>query len=180
MIPFTIEHRDEVTSTNSVLLDRARQGAPEGLVLTARFQTTGRGKPGRVWVSSPGKDLLCSILLRPPLTPARAPILTQTACRAVATVLKAKYDIGSKFKRPNDVMIGDRKICGTLVEALSTVSKLEAVVIGIGLNVNSQTKDLPLEGVSMRMVKGAIFPVREVLSNILRELEAQCADIYKK
>jgi len=176
---FHIETLGEVTSTNTLLLERARQGAPEGLVLTAQCQTAGRGKPGRQWTSPTGKNLLCSILLRPPLSPAQAPMLTQVACRAVAKVLKEKYDIASEFKRPNDVMVGSRKICGTLVESISSKGKLEAVVIGIGLNVNAETSELPPEGVSMKTLIKKECSIKEILDSILEELGQKADELYR-
>ena len=179
MIPFTIRHIPEVSSTNTVALEAAKQGVPEGLVIIADHQTSGRGKPGRQWLSPVGKNLLCSILLRPPLSPAQAPILTQVACRAVAKVLKEKYDIASAFKRPNDVIVGSQKICGILLEALSTSSKLEAVVIGIGLNVNAEAGGLPSEGISMRILKNTEYSIDDVLSHILDELRLKCMELYK-
>jgi len=178
-IRFYIERLDEVTSTNTVLLERARQGAPEGIVLTADHQTAGRGKPGRNWVSPVSKNLLFSILLRPPLSPAQAPLLTQVACRAVAKTLKDKYDVASEFKRPNDLMVETKKICGTLVEALSSTSKLEAVVIGIGLNVNADASELPPEGTSMRLVKRQVFSKELILTHILNELGIKLHELYK-
>lgn len=179
MIQFQVEKLGEVTSTNTLLLERARQGAPEGLVLTAQSQTDGRGKPGRHWISPPGKNLLCSILLRPPLSPAQAPMLTQISCRAVAKVLKEKYDIDSEFKRPNDVMVGNRKICGSLVEAISSPSHLEAVIIGIGLNVNAEDSVLPPEGISMKILTGISYSPEEVLGHILGELSVKTHELYK-
>ena len=179
MIQFKIHHIPEVDSTNTVALQEARQGTHEGLVITSDHQTEGRGKPGRQWLSPAGKNLLCSILLRPPLSPAQAPLLTQVACRAVAKVLKEKYDTVSEFKRPNDVMVGPRKICGILVEALSSTSKLEAVVIGIGLNVNAEASELPREGVSMKMITGKSYSRDDVLEHILKELSNRIEELYR-
>ena len=179
MITFKVEHLSEVTSTNTILLERARQGEPEGLVIVTAYQTAGRGKPGREWLSPAGKNLLCSILLRPPLKPSQAPMLTQIACRAIAKVLKEKYDIASEFKRPNDVMVGPRKICGTLVEAISSKSKLEAVVIGIGLNVNAEAPELPPEGISMNTIKGVRYTVNKILTHILDELCHKIHELYE-
>ena len=178
MLQFTIRHIPEVSSTNTVALEEARQGAPEGLVITTDQQTAGRGKPGRQWISPKAKNLLCSILLKPPLKPSQAPMLTQIACRAVAKVLKEKYDIASEFKRPNDVMVGTRKICGTLVEALSSTSKLEAVVIGIGLNVNAEALELPSIGTSMKLVQKRDYSTAEVLVHILGELGPRIDELY--
>ena len=179
MIQFTVRHIPKVSSTNNVAIDDARFGTPEGLVITTDYQTAGRGKPGRPWISPPGKNLLCSILLRPPLTPAQAPMLTQIACRAVAKVLQEKYDINSEFRRPNDVMIGSRKICGILVEALSTSTRLEAVVVGIGLNVNATAEELPPEAISMTILGGTEYSIDAVLAHILKEFGHQCNEFYK-
>jgi BirA family transcriptional regulator, biotin operon repressor / biotin---[acetyl-CoA-carboxylase] ligase len=179
MIHFKIRHTAEVSSTSTVAMEAARQGAPEGLVITADHQTAGRGKPGRQWLSPPGKNLLCSVLLRPPLTPAQAPMLTQIACRAVAKVLKEKYDIVSEFKRPNDVMVNSKKICGTLVESFSTQSRLEAVVVGIGLNVNAEAAELPPEGVSIKLLTGIEYPIDDILGHLLDELGHKCGELYK-
>jgi len=106
-------------------------------------------------------------------------MLTQIACRAVAKVLKEKYDIASEFKRPNDVMVDLQKICGTLVEAISSQSKLEAVVIGIGLNINAEASELPPEGISMGMIKNTKYVVDEVLGHILDELSQRIHELYK-
>lgn len=179
MIQFTIRHIAEVSSTNTVALEAAKQGSPEGLVIVADHQTSGRGKPGRQWLSPFGKNLLCSVLLRPPLSPAQAPMLTQIACRAVAKVLKEKYDIGSEFKKPNDVMVDAKKICGILVESFSSRSKLEAAVIGVGLNVNAEASELPPKGTSMKIIKHAEYSIEEVLENLLSELGHKCGEFYK-
>ena len=179
MLQFRIEKLGEVSSTNTLALDRARQGDPEGLVLVAEHQTSGRGKPGRIWESPKGKNLLCSILLRPPLSPAQAPMLTQIACRAIAKVLKEKYDMASEFKSPNDVMVGSRKICGTLVEAISTSSKLDAVVVGFGLNINAEASELPSSGVSMKTLKGIEYSTDEVMAHILDEIRPKVHELYE-
>ena len=178
MMAFQIEKLGEVPSTNTLLLERARQGASEGLVLVAECQSAGRGKPGNQWISPAGKNLLFSVLLRPPLGPAQAPMLTQIACRAVAKVLKEKYDIPSEFKRPNDVMLSSKKICGTLVEALSSHSKLESVVIGIGLNVNAEKAAIPEEATSMKLTTGKTYSRDEILGYILEELALKLEEFY--
>jgi len=106
-------------------------------------------------------------------------MLTQITCRAVAKILKEKYAIASEFKRPNDVMVGPRKICGTLVEAISSTSKLEAVVIGIGLNVNAEASELPPEGISMKSIKSVTYSVEGVLNFILSELGLKIHELYE-
>ncbi|HNX68242.1 MAG TPA: biotin--[acetyl-CoA-carboxylase] ligase [Candidatus Omnitrophota bacterium] len=179
MIHFQIRYIPEVTSTNTVALEEATQGAAEGLVILTDHQTSGRGKPGNDWFSPRGKNLLFSVLIRPPLRTDQAPLLTQIACRAVAKVLKEKYAIGSEFKRPNDVMVGNKKICGTLVEALSTGTELEAAVIGIGLNVNAEAPELIPTAISMKMITGKTYPLEEILEGILDELNDKLREWYK-
>jgi len=179
MIHFQVRHVPEVTSTNTVVLEEATQGATEGLVVLTDHQTQGRGKPGHTWLSPRGKNLLFSALLRPPLRPDQIPLLTQIACRAVAKTLKEHYGIESEFKHPNDVMIGPRKICGTLVEALSTSNKVEAAVIGIGLNVNAESSELPDDGISMKNLTGQTYSIEEILEFILEELSNKITELYK-
>ncbi len=179
MIHFDIRHVPEVSSTNTVVLEEAHQGAEEGLVVHTDFQTAGRGKPGSQWVSPRGKNLLFSALLRPPLRPDQAPFLTQIACRAVAKALKEKYAIDADFKRPNDLMIGPRKICGTLVESLSSQNKLEAAVIGIGLNVNATAEELPPEATSMMLITGKTYSREDILEDVLEELSDRVDELYK-
>jgi len=179
MIHFQIRHIPEVTSTNTVVLEEATQGAAEGLVVLTDHQTEGRGKPGNIWISPRGKNLLFSALLRPPLRPDQIPLLTQIACRAVAKTLREKYNIDSEFKRPNDVMVGTRKICGTLIEALSTPSKVEAVVVGIGLNVNAEADELPKDGTSMKVLTGKTYSLEDVLEYTLEELSSKVGEFYK-
>jgi len=106
-------------------------------------------------------------------------MLTQIACRAVARVLHEKYTIASEFKRPNDVMSGTKKLCGTLVEALSSPSKLEAVVIGIGLNVNADLTELPPEGISMKALTGRTYSLDEILKHILDTLRSKLGEFYR-
>lgn len=180
MIQFTIEHLDEVSSTNTLLRERANQGAPEGLVIAASHQTAGRGKPGRTWESPKGKNLLFSVLLRPPLKPAEAPMLTQVACRTIAKILTEKYDIQSSFKRPNDVLVNGKKICGILTEAVTKASRLEAVVLGIGLNVNAGPEELPPEATSMAIATGRSYELDEILDSILLRLNSDLEVLYRK
>jgi len=179
VIHFQIRNVPEVTSTNTVVLEEATQGAAEGLVVMTDHQTGGRGKPGKTWISPHGKNLLFSILLRPPLRPDQIPMLTQIACRAVAKTLSEKYGVTSDFKRPNDVMVGKKKICGTLVEAISSTGAVEAVVIGIGLNVNAEISELPEEGTSMKALKGQMYSREEILEYVLEEISIKVEEFYK-
>ncbi len=172
MLEFKIEKLEEVSSTNTLLRKRAEQGAAEGLVLTADYQTEGRGKPGREWVSPRGKNLLFSLLLRPAFSPAKAPLMTQLACRSVAKVLERHYQLVPVFKRPNDILINGKKICGILIEALSKSDHVESLVIGIGLNVNAEGEELFAGSTSIKAETGKSIDRDLLLDQLLRELKS--------
>lgn len=178
MLQFQIEHHKEVPSTNTLLLSYAREGRPEGLVVTADFQTEGRGKPGRVWISPEGKDLLFSVLLRPAIPVNQAPMLTQIACRSVASALRQQCSLEPEFKRPNDLLIGGKKICGILTEAMSDPAGLHAVVIGIGLNVNSAHEELLPTATSLLIETGKSQDREALLTAILNQLREDIKSLY--
>lgn len=123
----------EATSTNRVALDAAEEGAPEGLVVIADFQTEGRGRLDRRWEAPAGTALLLSALVRPvELPPGRRHLVT------AATGLATREACGRlglalpDLKWPNDLMVGDRKLAGILAE-----SRGDAVVVGVGCNVSA-------------------------------------------
>ena len=119
---------DVIDSTNRYLLDRAADGAQEGLVAVADEQTAGRGRLDRTWVAPPGAALLVSVLLRPALPPERLHLLTLATALAVIDALPG---VDARLKWPNDVVVDDRKLAGILAEA----DGAGAIVIGMGVNV---------------------------------------------
>ncbi len=123
-------------STNDECLRRAEAGASEGLLIVAETQTAGRGRLGREWLSEPGQGLLFSLLARPTLPPEMMATLPLVAGLAVVSALRDNgFDAGLKW--PNDVLIGDRKVCGILCEAHTSSRGIEGIVIGVGLNVGA-------------------------------------------
>jgi len=133
---------ESTDSTNDDARRDADAGAPDGHVVVADSQRSGRGSHGRVWVSPAGQDLYLSIVARPPLQLAQLSPLTLAAGLGVADAVEkvltgsAAREIESRVKWPNDVRIRGKKCAGILVEASSVGTELGAVVIGIGLNIN--------------------------------------------
>ena len=141
--PAPVEHLSAATSTNDLLKERARAGAPEWTVVTADVQTAGRGRQGRAWQSEAG-NLHLSVLLRP-RGPAEAwGLLPLLAGLATAEALAAS-GVDARLKWPNDVQVGGRKIAGVLVESASSGGALESAVVGIGVNVASVPAGLDAE-----------------------------------
>lgn len=175
---FTIEHLEECESTNTLLREKALAGAEEGTVIVTSYQTKGRGKPGREWLSAKGENLLFSLLIRPQIPASQAPLLTQVACRAVARVLLENYKKSVQFKRPNDLLFDGKKICGTLVESHTTSNKIEFVIIGIGLNVNSPSSHLLEAATSLAEITGKQHNLDILLLEILDQLKTDLEKNY--
>lgn len=124
-----VEWVKRTASTNADLRERAEQGAPEGLVRIADYQTHGRGRLGRKWESPPEASLLVSLLLRPECQPSEFGWLTHMAGLAVADLCEETTGAQAHLKWPNDVVADDMKLAGVLAEAVPG-----AVVLGIGVN----------------------------------------------
>jgi BirA family biotin operon repressor/biotin-[acetyl-CoA-carboxylase] ligase len=122
-------------STNDEAARLARAGASHGTVVIAEQQTAGRGRDGHTWKSPPG-GLYLSAIVRPPLSLAMVPPMTLAIGIGTCDAIRA-CGVGGVLKWPNDVLVGERKIAGVLVEAQSQGNRLETVIVGIGINVRS-------------------------------------------
>ncbi len=138
-------------STNADLLEQARAGAAEGLVLVAAEQTAGRGRLGRSWSAPAGAALTFSVLLRPAgVPPTRLGWLPLLTGVAVVTAVRDQAGVPASLKWPNDVLVGERKLAGILAEAHG-----DAVVVGVGLNVTLRPADLPVPAATSLLIEGA-------------------------
>ena len=132
-----------VPSTNTLAFDLANDGVPEGTLVIAEKQTSGRGRLGRGWYSPPKKGLWISIILRPTLPPAELPGLSIVAVAALTETIVSKLKLEAKVKWPNDCLIDGVKVAGILTELSAELDRANHVVVGIGINVNHTTKDFP-------------------------------------
>jgi BirA family transcriptional regulator, biotin operon repressor / biotin---[acetyl-CoA-carboxylase] ligase len=165
---------DTLDSTQAVLTRLAEQGAPEGTVVTARHQTAGRGRRGRHWWDEHGQSLLMSVLLRPSIPTAHAPQLSLVAGLAVADALVTAAGVDAQIRWPNDVLVGGKKICGVLPEAVSRADgRVGHVLLGIGINVDQSEfpDDLRDQATSLRLATGSAHDHGELLSIVLDALD---------
>lgn len=132
-----------VDSTNQVARRLAEEGAFHGEVVIAEQQSKGRGRRGREWLSPPGKNVTLSVILRPTCDPDRAPELTFVAGVAVASALREGFNLPVDLKWPNDLVVAGRKLAGILTELVTRAGRVEAVILGLGLNVNMAPQDVP-------------------------------------
>lgn len=153
---------DQCVSTNDEAARLARAGAVHGTIVVADTQTGGRGRLGRVWTSPPGGNLYLSCVLRPPLalpqTPALALAIGIAVCDAVRSV-----GAPAKLKWPNDILLGDRKVAGILLEAQSQGSRLESLIVGIGVNLSAQVP-AELEAIATTVAAALPQPARVALT----------------
>jgi BirA family transcriptional regulator, biotin operon repressor / biotin---[acetyl-CoA-carboxylase] ligase len=162
----------ETGSTNDDALAAVRAGAPHGATFVADAQTSGRGRRGHTWTSPPGENLTFSVLLRPALPPERMSALSLVVGLAVRAVAARRVKPTISIKWPNDVVVGRKKLAGILVESRLSGPLVEAVVVGVGINVHM--RELPeaiAEVATSLALLGDPAPSREaVLAEFLSEL----------
>jgi BirA family biotin operon repressor/biotin-[acetyl-CoA-carboxylase] ligase len=143
---------------------------PEGTVAVAEEQSEGRGRLGRTWHAPPRTSVLVSVLLRPGIEPSRLPELSLVAGGAVAEAIADVTGIDPAIKFPNDVLVGGRKVAGILAE-----SSEGRVVLGVGVNANQTTDELPgdaqTQPTSLRVELGEPVDRATLLAAILLRLE---------
>lgn len=131
-----------VDSTNTMAKRLAAEGAEEGTVVIAETQRKGRGRLGRKW-ESPKGGLWFSLILRPKTHPSKLSLITFMSSVAVAKALQEMYGLAVQVKWPNDVLVGNKKVCGILTEANVKGEVVNFVVVGIGINVNIDLHSFP-------------------------------------
>ncbi|HPE16085.1 MAG TPA: biotin--[acetyl-CoA-carboxylase] ligase, partial [Oscillospiraceae bacterium] len=171
-----------VSSTNTVLKERAASGEAAGAVLAVGEQTAGRGRMGRSFFSPGGTGLYLSVLLRPDAPPGEAALITTAAAVAVAEAVEAVSGRKAGIKWVNDVYLDGKKICGILTEAgvdLET-GALDYAVLGIGVNVYPPGEGFP-EDLAERA--GAVFDAprgdlrNRLAAEILNRVTPFCRDL---
>ena len=168
-------HHQQIGSTNDEALALAIRDAPHGTVVVAEEQTSGRGRMRRHWVSSSMRGIYMSILLRAPLPIRDAPQSTLVAALALVKVLKTTHNLSAAIKWPNDVLVGEKKVCGILTEMQSDPELTRFIIIGIGINVNQGREDLEgpfrYPATSVAAEVGGAVKRQEILVHYLQQFE---------
>lgn len=132
-----LERVQQSGSTMDLAHAAARRGAPHGTLVLTEVQTAGRGRHGRPWHSRPGESLTFSLLLRPRLPAARAPLLALAVGLAARAAVAERVAGTTQLKWPNDVLVNGRKIAGLLIEGRARGAQLSVAVVGVGLNIGA-------------------------------------------
>ncbi|AYC29408.1 biotin--[acetyl-CoA-carboxylase] ligase [Paenisporosarcina cavernae] len=170
-----------LTSTQVIAHEKAQHGALHGTVIVSEEQTAGRGRLQRKWDSGAGKGLWMTIILRPDIHVSRAPQLTLIAAVAVVKGIEDVTGVQAQIKWPNDVLINGKKCTGILTELQADVDRVQAVLLGIGINVLHDKEDFPEElkdiATSLKMESGEAVNRAKLAATIWNYLE-KYSDLY--
>ena len=169
-------HFSPVTdSTNTDAVAAARNAAPHGSVFFADEQRAGRGRGNHTWQSAAGQGLYVSVLLRPPMPPARLSLLPLAAGLAAAHAIRDATGLEIDIRWPNDLLIGPRKAGGILVESKTEPRSVAYAVVGIGINVHQQAfaDDLSTPATSLDLEAGRPASRQQLLISLLRSLQQE-------
>ena len=171
---------ESVDSTNNEVRRRL-EGLDNLSVIAARTQTAGRGQGDHVWTSAPGENITCTLLVRyrqePPFPASEAVRINEAVCPAIVDFL-AEYGISAWVKPPNDIWVGDRKICGLLIENILKGKAIAVTILGIGLNVNqTEFPDWLPNPVSMALLTDRSYDVEAILKRLREAIVSRLRDL---
>jgi BirA family transcriptional regulator, biotin operon repressor / biotin---[acetyl-CoA-carboxylase] ligase len=169
-----IYHFFRIDSTNSMAMQLGEEGEPHGAVVLAEEQTAGRGRAGRAWASEKSAGIYCSVLVRPLISPAQAPLLTLVAGLAARDAAAEELNTQPDVRWPNDLLAGGKKFSGILTEMRAEPDRVQFAVIGIGINVNQSKMPDNLREIatSLRIETGKTHSRLELLIRLLRNLDS--------
>lgn len=164
---------DEVDSTNDVAADAARQPDTDGLVVTAESQRRGRGRLGRTWRSPAGANVLMSVVVSG-ADRSEHEVVTIAAGLATAEGIERACGLACALKWPNDVLVGEAKVAGVLIDMRTPAPGRSVLVVGVGVNVAASPPDGAIDRPAVHLEAVSAGPVEriEVIREVLRRLDA--------
>jgi len=176
----TIFYEEILDSTQPTAHRLAQEGAKEGTLVICEEQTAGRGRMMREWQSQRGKGIWMSVILRPDVPTHKAPQFTLVAAVAVARGIEDITGVRPAIKWPNDLLINGLKCTGILTEMQSEPDLVNALIMGIGINVNHEEQDFPeeIQGIatSLKLQAGKEIDRAQLTARILFYLERYSAE----
>jgi BirA family biotin operon repressor/biotin-[acetyl-CoA-carboxylase] ligase len=169
-----IFHFFKVDSSNSVAMTLGESGEPHGTVVIAEEQTAGRGRAGHTWHSEKTNGIYMTVLLRPPIPPQQAPLITLAAGLAVREAILEQTGLAPDLRWPNDLLFGRKKFCGILTEMNAEQDQIHFVAVGIGINVNHERipEELSKIATSLRIETKRVQSRVEIVTRLLRHLDS--------
>jgi len=169
----TLVYLEETDSTNIQAKLLAEKGASEGTLVVAGAQSAGKGRRGRNWSSPKGTGIFMTFLLRPPVNPAQASMITLAAALGVRKAIKKVTGLETQIKWPNDIVWEGKKLCGILTEMGLDRERIGYVVVGIGINANMETFPPEIEktACSLRQALGRPVPRESLVAETCNSFE---------
>jgi len=172
----TIHYFEECATTQTIAHELARKGAQDGTVVIAETQTNGKGRMSRPWESTKGKGIWMTVIIKPDVLPHQAPQFTLVAAVSIVNAIKSLYsNFTPVIKWPNDILINGLKCTGILTEMIAEMDRVQALLIGIGINVNQQRDDFPEDlhaiATSLSIEEKSTLNRAELVGTILNYLE---------
>ncbi|WP_221565165.1 biotin--[acetyl-CoA-carboxylase] ligase [Alkalihalobacillus sp. TS-13] len=170
-----IHYEESVASTQEIAHQHALKGAHEGSIVIADEQTSGRGRLGRAWHSPKGSGVWMSVILRPKIPPQKTPQLTLLAAVSVVQGIEEVTGVDAQIKWPNDILIDGKKVVGILTELQAEADRVNSVIIGIGINVNTPQDAFPDDiaaiATSLKIASGKEVERAYLVRAILEKME---------
>ena len=177
-----IYHHKEIGSTNKEAKKLAINGEEEGTLVISEKQTEGKGRLGRTWSSPFGVGIWMSLILRPEISPVEISKITLIAALAVCKTINKTTDLKAEIKWPNDILINKKKVCGILTEMSAEIDKINYIILGIGLNVNTEEfpKEIEDRATSLKIEGKKSYDRKELTRALLLEIENYYTIFTKK
>jgi BirA family biotin operon repressor/biotin-[acetyl-CoA-carboxylase] ligase len=175
-----IYYYESLPSTMDRAMDLALKGAPEGTLVIAEAQTRGRGRMGRFWLSPKYRGIYFSLVIKPRILPQQAPVLTLISAVVICESLKQQLGVEAQIKWPNDILLNNKKIGGILTELSAEMDIVHAIIVGVGINVNTEKKTLPLLASSLKQATGREVNRPNLLKTILSSFEQRYLQFQKQ
>lgn len=181
----TIKYYKTIDSTNKAAKELVqRSGAEEGTIILSEEQNDGKGRLSRIWFSPSQKGLWFSVILHPPFLPQEAPKCTLMAATAVCRAIIRVTGVKAGIKWPNDILYKGKKLVGILTEMNAEMDCINYIVIGMGINVNIKSEDMPEDiratATSLQQITGEKISRINLFCSILQELEKEYENVKIK
>ena len=178
----SIHYFEECATTQTIAHELTRNSALDGTVVIAETQTEGKGRMSRPWESTKGKGIWMTVIIKPDVLPHQAPQFTLVAAVSIVNAIKSLYsNFTPVIKWPNDILVNGLKCTGILTEMIAEMDRVQALLIGIGINVNQQQEDFPESlhsiATSLSIEENSVLNRAELVGTILNYLE-NYSDLY--
>lgn len=165
-----IIYQAELPSTMDAAKQLARKGCPDFTTVIAGRQTSGRGRLNRQWISDEG-GLYFTVVLRPELPPVLSFRVGFLASLTLARTLNEMFGVDVRVKWPNDLLVGERKICGMLSELEAEADRVAFINVGVGLNVNNDPSGIEPAATSLKAILGRKVSIKDIVARYLDAFE---------